>query len=861
MNHNSSRSHCIFSVTIHVKECTDEGQELLKVGKLNLVDLAGSENVARSGAVKERKTEAGMINKSLLTLGRVINALVDRTQHIPYRESKLTRLLQDSLGGKTKTCIIATISPASLCLDETINTLEYAYRAKNIRNQPQVNRKLSKKQVCETYSIEIDDLKTQLMTLRRESGVYLPQSQYDKMTAKILQRTEKIKELEGQIALREVALKEAQQQFDVQEAKLVETQTALAETESTLSEASQRLTHVQQTLKTVTEDLNEHKHVLEEHVQTEQKFHGQADVVLSTMEGTLQEVAGLHQKIDRQANLEKVNTQNIQQFREQIALRMGHTQQHVKQYVNQQTTKYGQIRQTINQVLPEKQKEFAQLENRVKQLQESIRLSSAQLSQLKKDQQNTIKTQTDAFNQLHQQQQSQMIPKIDGLITTLPECTAEFKGLVNTHAKQKSEWTTQFNQDVTKDGKLTHQQLQNQTNGLQQLTKQTNQNLTNDVNQMEKDKEALNLFFTSQKQQMAQFQDLMINEFNRLVQQFVSQRNELIEAQKSNLTNNIQKHIQDHRGLQDTVDTDVTAMNTNVQLFDSHINTLTEGILKATATNSQNTTTFSSQICSQADNASDAMVNGLKGLNMESEAFMTSMQREVNNNNESQLLLTNQHTSITISMENQIDTLGGKIIETMDQSKLQLQQNIGTWGKNLQDTQHLVGGFYSQYTTIDPQQQVQQFKLGAYTPTGSTPVKKDYPYQKNLSRPKPDEAIITQFHSQPSNTPPPEPLKHAIEEAQAHLDQINRASTPPNEPIPAPTLLPPSGSTNSPLIKPTIKSQLRENHNSPSVLRTKSLLSDQNQTKPKMAQTNKPTLTRIQSNRKGIKEITNNGSS
>lgn len=68
---------------------------------------------------------------------------------------------------------------------------------------------------------------------------------------------------------------------------------------------------------------------------------------------------------------------------------------------------------------------------------------------------------------------------------------------------------------------------------------------------------------------------------------------------------------------------------------------------------------------------------------MESEAFMTSMQREVNNNNESQLLLTNQHTSITISMENQIDTLGGKIIETMDQSKLQLQQNIGTWGKNV----------------------------------------------------------------------------------------------------------------------------------------------------------------------------------
>lgn len=81
----------------------------------------------RSGADQkaERKTEAGMINKSLLTLGRVITALTDNSPHVPYRESKLTRLLQDSLGGTTKTCIIATVSPASGCLEETLSTLDY----------------------------------------------------------------------------------------------------------------------------------------------------------------------------------------------------------------------------------------------------------------------------------------------------------------------------------------------------------------------------------------------------------------------------------------------------------------------------------------------------------------------------------------------------------------------------------------------------------------------------------------------------------------------------------------------------------------------------------------------------------------
>jgi kinesin family member 11 len=75
----------VFSITVHVKEPSALGEDLLKVGKLNLVDLAGSENIGRSGAKNKRAREAGMINQSLLTLGRVINALIDKAQHIPYR--------------------------------------------------------------------------------------------------------------------------------------------------------------------------------------------------------------------------------------------------------------------------------------------------------------------------------------------------------------------------------------------------------------------------------------------------------------------------------------------------------------------------------------------------------------------------------------------------------------------------------------------------------------------------------------------------------------------------------------------------------------------------------------------------------
>ena len=84
-NDHSSRSHSIFSIAVHIKEVSAMGDDLLRVGKLNLVDLAGSENIGRSGAENKRAREAGMINQSLLTLGRVINALVEKSSHIPYR--------------------------------------------------------------------------------------------------------------------------------------------------------------------------------------------------------------------------------------------------------------------------------------------------------------------------------------------------------------------------------------------------------------------------------------------------------------------------------------------------------------------------------------------------------------------------------------------------------------------------------------------------------------------------------------------------------------------------------------------------------------------------------------------------------
>ncbi|XP_060654756.1 kinesin-like protein Klp68D [Drosophila sulfurigaster albostrigata] len=155
MNEHSSRSHAIFMIKI---EMCDTETNTIKVGKLNLIDLAGSERQSKTGASAERLKEASKINLALSSLGNVISALAENSPHVPYRDSKLTRLLQDSLGGNSKTIMIANIGPSNYNYNETLTTLRYAQRAKNIQNQPVKNEDPQDAKLKE-YQEEIERLK------------------------------------------------------------------------------------------------------------------------------------------------------------------------------------------------------------------------------------------------------------------------------------------------------------------------------------------------------------------------------------------------------------------------------------------------------------------------------------------------------------------------------------------------------------------------------------------------------------------------------------------------------------------------------------------------------------------------------
>jgi hypothetical protein len=156
-----------------VEEAVPEGEEKAQLteeisAKFHFVDLAGSERIKKTGATGQLLKEGISINKGLLCLGQVISALTDdkgKSGHIPYRDSKLTRILQDSLGGNSRTTMIACVSPAESNYEESLGTIKYASRARNIKNKPVVNR--------DPNSLLIESLRTAITSLQGEVAEYV----------------------------------------------------------------------------------------------------------------------------------------------------------------------------------------------------------------------------------------------------------------------------------------------------------------------------------------------------------------------------------------------------------------------------------------------------------------------------------------------------------------------------------------------------------------------------------------------------------------------------------------------------------------------------------------------------------------
>eukprot|EP00096_Caligus_rogercresseyi_P016446 TRINITY_DN910_c0_g1_i2.p1 TRINITY_DN910_c0_g1~~TRINITY_DN910_c0_g1_i2.p1 ORF type:complete len:1078 (-),score=315.91 TRINITY_DN910_c0_g1_i2:356-3589(-) len=347
MNAKSSRSHTVFTVTVLMNQSAVGDEETLKVGKLNLVDLAGSENVGRSGAIDKRAREAGNINQSLLTLGRVISSLVERTPHVPYRESKLTRLLQDSLGGRTKTSIIATVSPALINLEETLSTLDYAHRAKSITNKPEINQRITKNEKLLEYTNHIDRLKSELQAAREKSGVYLTKDNYLDLIKKDDSQEKEITELIQKISFLEKECDKIKEMFD-------QTKSCLEDTTKERDETRDLLDNTKNVLSQTTAEKEEQEYLVSRYVETESKLKSQASTLLTVSDESTRDLSGVHDKLDRIRKLDSDNETSTKKFQSSFQSRYNQLEDSFQSHIQDQSRFCTQSRDSLSSLLRER---------------------------------------------------------------------------------------------------------------------------------------------------------------------------------------------------------------------------------------------------------------------------------------------------------------------------------------------------------------------------------------------------------------------------------------------------------------------------------------------------------------------------
>jgi kinesin family protein 11 len=240
-----------------------------------------------------------LIAPSTSPIGEYLLLVEGRALLIEYSESKLTRLLQDSLGGRTKTCIIATISPARSNMEETLSTLDYALRAKSIRNKPEVNQRMTRNGLLKEYIAEIEQLKADLLAAREKSGIFLTEERWNQISAEQeLHRTE-LQEAQKQIGLIESQMRAVREEFEQSIGLLMKRDEELEETKGKLEYTEKTLNHTEGRLQETRTMLDEEIIVRTAHQDTESELNLVAKNLKDVATESLRDIGGLFEKLGK----------------------------------------------------------------------------------------------------------------------------------------------------------------------------------------------------------------------------------------------------------------------------------------------------------------------------------------------------------------------------------------------------------------------------------------------------------------------------------------------------------------------------------------------------------------------------------
>ncbi|XP_062590194.1 kinesin-like protein KIF11-A [Saccostrea cucullata] len=735
MNATSSRSHTVFSVTIHIKENTIDGEELLKTGKLYLVDLAGSENIGRSGAVDKRAREAGNINQSLLTLGRVITALVEHAPHVPYRESKLTRLLQDSLGGRTKTSIIATISPASCNLEETLSTLDYAFRAKNIQNQPEVNQKLTKKALLRTYNEEIERLRRDLQAAREKNGIFLAEENYIAMQTKIRQQEDSIHEMEEQLEVLTKEKEKINELFKTTQKELEETTKTLTKTTNHLVRTTGALEETAQTLEVTVKEREEQRYLVSQHVNAENCLYGEATQLMSTVSSTISDVHGLHDKLDRKRSVERHNEQCQTEFQGAFNKEINTIESKLGAFVQSQKDFHTKRTQSIAKMLEKGRSETDTLGNIVSCLQEKL---------------------GEHVTSLHQHTDTQTESRLAWIEKTLEESQNTQKLEAARHQQFYQDTFLTLMKSAQERLEMSTQVLQQELERFQQQKKdfeQTTQSWTNSISEhLSKMKNMVGEFTTDMNHKLSSLEQSQseMNELDEELEKILIKKRKLLSESRTTTKDS-----------QTRVDKFSEEISMEIDTHDSNCHDNAKSVIKkfqeTFVSHGEEISKVSSELdscresCGQiSQKVNDNMEQGNKVLSdyvqrlsesVEKEKSLGTFAKETHHH-----YFQSMKTDCTCSLE-KVSASEGVMRELVESSSADLSsQSHQSDGHMTQWSEQLQTDLGNRVEDLNV---FLQEKMRKDLPTGTTPQRRDITYSQSLTRTGRHEELLEEFGFQP----------------------------------------------------------------------------------------------------------------
>ncbi|TPX57896.1 hypothetical protein PhCBS80983_g03484 [Powellomyces hirtus] len=776
MNEVSSRSHSIFCITVHIKETTPEGEELLKVGKLNLVDLAGSENIGRSGAENRRAKEAGMINQSLLTLGRVINALVDRSPHVPYRESKLTRILQDSLGGSTKTCIIAAVSPAKCNIEETLSTLDYAHRAKNIRNKPEINQKMTKRALLRDYEDQISRLKSDLEAAQTKNGIFLSPESYAAMSAETTGKTEEVDALSKAIKAVEEKFKHLTEQHEQKLELLTRTELERDSVNAELNARRQELEETLRNLKDIQQSLMEQQILTGAHAETEKRLDKLAAGLVVTLKSSISDVEGLHQKIDRKSALEKENLKIFHDFQGGLLDQMSQLDGKVSEFANVSSMFCKDLEHNVSDFSDKQCKNLsAHMEGMREQVDDMISHGQTMVSGLG-SLDSALSEQVQEVVRLATSLRTTMVDRERQSQAVHDELFSTHRELVMQHQKQLGEWNSLIRNKITGVANSVKSYLERVR--LQEMAtfQAAEETMKREIESLRRQNQALQTQLAAEREKGASAAHGLLNDITRLVGNYRAQCDESLTAIGASSQQTTESHL---KSLGSILDNSTAAAAEASSARDAFIGDLTDSIdvlnhdVGAASETVDMAVRGIVEQCSTVENAVKETIRATANSVVGSASQIESKQEEVLRSAAERIRI--QSESVT-QLQHKTQTMWGQMQGHLSEVRDENLAVTAAWNDKSQKYHKASKVNHSQMAAhiSRTRDEIECNKLTADIPTGQTPQKKSFRYATSWHITRKHDDILREYREN-GRMVSPTTMARSFEDALAEDDEVENA--------------------------------------------------------------------------------------